>query len=56
MKTRECIHCETFFDCNGKPSRNPCVNFKDRRKEKPSVGFDEIFQQEMGKLYGENKQ
>lgn len=49
MKTRECIHCETFFDCSGKSSRNPCLNFKDRKKE-PEESFDSIFQKELGRV------
>lgn len=33
-KTRECIHCEKFFDCNGKPKEVArCVNFVERKKQ-----------------------
>ena len=34
MKTKECIHCEKFFECQGKPDERPCVNFVDRKGEK----------------------
>lgn len=33
-KTRECIHCEKFFDCNGKPKEVVrCVNLVERKKQ-----------------------
>ena len=29
-KDKECIHCEKFFDCPGKPENvKLCVNFKE---------------------------
>jgi hypothetical protein len=31
--TRECATCDRLFDCKGKPSKNPCVNYKERRKD-----------------------
>lgn len=30
MKTRECIRCEKFFECNGKDTDKPCLFFKER--------------------------
>jgi len=34
-KDRECIHCEKFFDCDGKPKEvKLCVNFIERKKDK----------------------
>jgi len=31
-KDRECIRCEKFFDCNGKPKGvKLCVNFTERK-------------------------
>ena len=31
-KDRECIHCERFFDCKGKPEGvKLCVNFEERK-------------------------
>jgi hypothetical protein len=33
MKDKECIYCEKFFECKGKDTKNPCVNFEDRRKK-----------------------
>jgi hypothetical protein len=32
-KTKECIYCKRFFECKGKPSDKPCVNYEDRRKD-----------------------
>ena len=33
-KDRECIHCEKFFDCPGKPvTVKMCLNFKEGKKE-----------------------
>lgn len=33
-KDRECIHCEKFFDCAGKPEKvKLCVNFVERKDE-----------------------
>ncbi len=33
-KDKECIHCENFFDCNGKPEKvKLCLNFKERKDE-----------------------
>lgn len=46
MKTRECIRCETFFDCEGKESKKPCLHFKARAKE-PETDFNSILQKEM---------
>ena len=33
MKTKECIHCEKFFECEGKEKDNPCLHFKERKEE-----------------------
>ena len=33
IRDRECATCERLFDCNGKPSKNPCVNYKERKKD-----------------------
>lgn len=34
VKDRECLHCEKFFDCNGKPRDiKQCVNFTERKKK-----------------------
>lgn len=33
VKDRECIHCENFYDCNGKPrdmKHKPCVQYVER--------------------------
>lgn len=48
MKTKECMHCETFFDCAGKPTDNPCLQFR-KRKEKTENNFNEILQKEIRK-------
>ena len=33
-KDRECIHCEKFFECEGKPKEvKQCINFTERKKE-----------------------
>ena len=33
-KDRECIYCEKFFDCPGKPKDvKQCINFKERKDE-----------------------
>lgn len=30
-KDKECLHCEHFFDCKGKPKEvKQCINFKER--------------------------
>lgn len=31
-KDRECISCEKFFDCSGKPKGTNCMFFKERKK------------------------
>lgn len=34
VKDKECIQCNKFFDCKGKPKGNgPCVNFEERKKD-----------------------
>lgn len=34
-KDKECIYCEHFFNCNGKPKDvERCIQFKDRRDRK----------------------
>ena len=34
IKSKECIRCGKFFDCNGKPKTvERCVNFVERKKE-----------------------
>lgn len=33
-KDKECIHCEHFFDCPGKPENvKLCINFKEGKKQ-----------------------
>ena len=33
-KDKECLHCEKFFDCKGKPKDvELCLNFKERKKD-----------------------
>lgn len=33
-KDRECIHCEKFFDCKGKPQNvQRCIEFKERKQD-----------------------
>lgn len=49
MKTKECIQCETFFGCKGKPTRNPCLHFK-KRKIEPDRSFESVFQNEIGRV------
>lgn len=34
MKTRECIHCVKFFECDGKEKDEPCLRFQERSKER----------------------
>ena len=34
MKDRECIKCEKFFDCEGKPKGvDKCLYFTERKKD-----------------------
>lgn len=34
LKDKECIMCEKFFDCKGKPKEvKQCLNFKERKKK-----------------------
>lgn len=33
VKDRECIHCNKFFDCKGKPRGTSCLNFEERKNE-----------------------
>ncbi len=34
VKDRECIHCQKFFECEGKPrGAGACVNLEERKKE-----------------------
>lgn len=49
MKTKECIQCETFFGCKGKPTRNPCCQHLKKRKLSKDNNFDQIFQKELRK-------
>lgn len=51
MKTLECIHCEAFFDCKGKPKPNDCMYYKEN-KDFPKPEFFDILQKEMGKNNG----
>lgn len=38
-KDKECLHCEKFFDCKGKPKEiKECLNFKERKKVNEWVG------------------
>lgn len=33
-KDRECLHCEKFFDCDGKPKEvRRCLNFVERKSK-----------------------
>lgn len=33
-KDKECIRCERFFDCDGKPvGTHECIRFKERKSE-----------------------
>lgn len=33
-KDRNCLHCERFFECSGKPDTvKNCLNFKEREKK-----------------------
>ena len=32
IKDKECMHCKKFFDCKGKNSDSPCVNFVERNR------------------------
>ena len=33
-KDKECMHCEKFFDCPGKPDEvKMCINFKERKQK-----------------------
>jgi hypothetical protein len=37
LKDKECLHCEKFFDCKGKPKDvKECLNFKERKDLKGS--------------------
>ena len=38
IKTKECIHCEKFFECAGKEKDKPCLHYKERKKGKSSDG------------------
>ena len=38
VKDRECIKCEKFFDCKGKPENKICIYFE-QRKEKENRRF-----------------
>ena len=32
-KDKECLHCEKFFDCKGKPREiKECLNFEERKR------------------------
>jgi hypothetical protein len=31
VKDRECIKCEKFFDCKGKPQKTRCILFTPRK-------------------------
>lgn len=30
MKDKECVGCKKLFDCKGKPSSEPCINYQPR--------------------------
>ena len=33
VKDKECLQCEKFFDCKGKPKEvDECLNFEERKK------------------------
>lgn len=34
MKDQECIKCANIFECKGKPSNDPCVNYSERKETK----------------------
>ena len=35
IKDKECLHCEKFFDCKGKPKEiKECLQFEERKREK----------------------
>lgn len=38
MKTRECIHCVKFFECDGKEKDEPCLHYEERKKVTEDVG------------------
>lgn len=42
MKDRECIHCKKFWDCEGKPTRSPCVCFEKRGDEIDDRGKEAV--------------
>lgn len=34
LKDKECIKCEKFFDCKGKPKKvKQCLNFTERKND-----------------------
>lgn len=33
MKDRDCINCVHIFDCKGKPSDKPCLNYEPRKEK-----------------------
>lgn len=43
-KDRECIRCENFFDCEGKPEGvKRCINFKERKRENGRSEMDQDY-------------
>lgn len=32
MKDRECVKCEKVLECEGKPTANPCLHYKERKE------------------------
>lgn len=33
IKDKECIKCKRFWNCNGKPKKEPCLHFVERKKK-----------------------
>ena len=43
-KDKECIYCEYFFDCAGKPKEvKLCLNFKERNDENGRCQMDKDY-------------
>lgn len=41
-KDKECIGCKHFFDCDGKPSDKPCINYEEEKSEYGRKWMDQI--------------
>lgn len=33
MKTKECMYCVKFFECEGKENNKPCLHYEERKKD-----------------------